>query len=79
MLQDTEREARKVPEEKVVSMVVIKYEERVYSGTVRGTKCMHKDTYRKWEDLDAFRENVRQELGGEQHGEGKYIHCLPVR
>ena len=33
MLQDTAREARKVPEEKVVSMAVIKYEERVYRNS----------------------------------------------
>jgi hypothetical protein len=54
MLQDTERGARKVPEEKVVSMVDIKYEERVYNGKVRATKCIHEDTYREWKDLDAF-------------------------
>ena len=41
MVQDIEREARKVPEEKVVSMVVIKYEERVYNRIVRGMMCMH--------------------------------------
>jgi len=78
-LQDSEREARKVPEEKVASMVVIKYEERVYNGKVRGIKYMHKDTYREWEDLDASRENVRQELGGKQHGEREHVHCPSVR
>lgn len=40
---------------------------------------MHKDTYREWEDLDAFRENVRQELGGKQHGKGEHIHWTPIR
>ena len=72
--QDAGREARKVPEEKATSMVVIKYEERVYNGIVRSIKYKDKTTYREWEDLDAFRKNVGQELSGEQHGEQKHVH-----
>ena len=54
VLQDTERGARKAPEEKVVSMVEIKYEKRLYNGKVRAMTCMHKGTYKEWQDLDAF-------------------------
>ena len=54
VLQDAASGARKVPAEKVVSMVDIKYEERVYNGKVRAMKCIHKDTYKEWKDLDAF-------------------------
>lgn len=42
VLQDTGREARKVPEEKVASMVVIKYDERAYNGKVRSINYTHK-------------------------------------
>ena len=59
VLHDEGSEARKEPEAKVVSIMVIRCEERAYNCKLVANGQRYEETYREWEDLDAFREYMR--------------------
>ena len=59
VLHDEGSEARKEPEAKVVSIIVIRCEERAYNRKLVVDGQRYEETYREWEDLDAFGEYMR--------------------